>query len=416
MKTLFIILTVCLTLYILYFLFTTCFYKDHAFNRTLKIKAKKDAAFYLVIGVLLAPVLGWAVNGQMDQMIAESKGFATFEAFEAETAKAAEFSLTLARYQSAMKKAKMLGFAEYTAYQEHLEARKHGYDTYELYYTDVKFAIQYDLPLTVYRKAKVESISLNYPDFSAYLVHREETQLNERLPLITDLSGSYTIENVPLSIKKDKLIALVNDCSINKIPEYKFPLTKTLAPRNQATVNHFFPATEVTSRGFGLAAYSLNFEVMQGLDLQAISKYEMKCETSRYDLWFLNSDDSLVMYEKAITMPQYSYASTLTKINGLIATKCDSEVSTGLEMTFEKNGTRDITNYYCKNFQDYIVATIVDGPTIAGVRQDAEINISYINSRLWKKYLENLHAVKRKKKSRRVVESKYQQETAASKI
>ena len=412
----FIVLAICLSISILYLLFNVYFLKENKLNSVLKIKSRKDAVKFLFLGLLLVPLLGFSINSHMDQMIAESNGYATFEKMVEETKKAKDFGLTLEAYEQVMVKAKKSGFHHYTKYTNDLLAKKNGYDNYQLYHSDLQFSKSYGFPLAVYKVAKAESDSLNYEYFDDYLNYREQTDLEKKVQLVADLSGNYTIENVPLGIKKDQLLSLVNDCKIDKIPSYSFPVTKTLAPRNQAYVNHFFPATKESSSGFGLTAYSLNFSVMPGLDLQAISKYEMKCETNRYDLWFLNSDDSLVMYEKSIKLPQRGYMATLEQIEEILADKCDSEITIGLEMTFEENGQRDIKNFYCKNFQDYILATVVDGPIITGVRQDPAINIGYLNNRLWKKYINNLHAIKSKKRKSEMSKVKDEQSIMEDRI
>lgn len=416
MKIIFIVLGVCLAIAILYFLFNVYFLKENKFNSVLKIKSRKDAVKFLFLGILLVPLLGFSINSHMDQMIAESNGYDTFEKMVEETQKAKDFGLTLEAYEQVMIKAKKSGFHDYTKYTNDLLAKDNGYENYQLYHSDLQFSKSYGFPLAVYKTAKAESDSLNYEYFDDYLNYREQTGLEKRMQVVGDLSGNYTIDNVPLGIKKDQLLSLVNDCKIDKIPSYSFPVTKTLAPRNQAYVNHFFPATKDSSSGFGLTAYSLNFSVMPGLDLQAISKYEMKCETNRYDLWFLNSDDSLVMYEKSIKLPQRGYTATLTQIEDILADKCDSEITIGLEMTFEENGQRDIKNFYCKNFQDYILATVVDGPTITGVRQEPAINIGYLNNRLWKKYINNLHAIKSNKRKSEMSKVKDEQSIMEDRI
>jgi len=416
MKIIFIVLAVCLAIFILYFLFNVYFLKENKLNNALNVKSRKDAVKFLILGFLLVPALGLSINSHMDQMIAESKGYSTFDKMTAEIQKAESFDLTLVEYEKVMAKAKKSGFHDYTKYNNDLLAKENGYDNYQLYFSDLRFAKSYGFPLAIYKQAKAEADSLNYEYFDEYLIYKEKSGLSAKLNLLNDLTGNYNIENVPLGIKRDALVNLVNDCKIDKLPSYSFPVTKTLAPRNQAYVNHFFPATKDTSSGFGLTAYSLNFSVMPGLDLQAISKYEMKCETKRYDLWFLNSDDSLVMYEKSIKLPQRGYDATLTQIEKILADKCDAEITVGLEMTFEENGERNIKNFYCKNFQDYILATVVDGPVITGVRQDPAINIGYLNNRLWKKYINNLHAIKSKKRSSEMSKVKNEQSIIEDRI
>ena len=417
MKIMFIVLAVCLAIFILYFLFNVYFLKENKLNNALKIKSRKDAIKFLSLGFLLVPILGFSINSHMDQIIAESKGYNSFEKMTDEINKAESLGLSLTEYETVMIKAKKAGFHDYTKYQNDLLAKENGYDNFQLYNSDLQFSKSYGFPLTVYKKAKAEADSLNYTYFDDYLIYKEKSNLAIKVDLIVDLSGNYNVENVPLGIHKDVLIDLVTDCKISKIPTYSFPVTKTLAPRNQAHVNHFFPATKDSSSGFGLTAYSLNFSVMPGLDLQAISKYEMKCDKSnRYDLWFLNSDNSLVMYEKSITLPQRGYQETLTQIESILNEKCDDEITIGLDMTFVENGKRGIKNYYCKNFQNYILATIVDGPTITGVRQDPEINIGYLNNRLWKKYINNLHVIKSKKRNSQMSKVKNDQSIMEDRI
>ncbi len=416
MKIMFMVLAVCLAIFILYFLFNVYFIKENKLNNLLNLKSKKDAVKFLLLGLLLVPLLGLSINSHMDQMIAESKGYSSFEKMTAEAQKAESFDLTLEDYEIVMSKAKKAGFNDYTKYNNDLLAKENGYENYPSYYSDLQFARSYGFPLSVYKKAKAESDSLNYEYFDDYLIYKEKSSLSAKLNLVSDLSGNFNIENVPLGIKLNELTDLVGDCKVDKLPSYSFPVTKTLAPRNKAYVNHFFPATKNTSSGFGLTAYSLNFSVMPGLDLQAISKYEMKCETKRYDLWFLNSDDSLVMYEKSIKLPQRGYDATLTQIEKILSDKCDAEITIGLEMTFEENGERKIKNFYCKNFQNYILATVVDGPVITGVRQDPTINIGYLNDRLWKKYINNLHAIKNKKRSSEMSKVKNEQSIIEDRI
>lgn len=416
MKITYIILSICLALLILYFLFNVYFFKNTKLNNLLKISNKKDTVKFLFFSLLLVPLLGLSINNHRDQLLAESLGFDSFSALQTEQTIAKNYGLSLDEYQNVMIVAKKAKFTDYVQYKNYLTATENGYNDYQEYYSDLQFSRSYDLPLAIYKKAKDEAKTLNYEFFDDYLIHKEKDSLKNKLALINNLSGNYTIENVPLGVNKDTLITLVDDCKIDKTPAYSFPLTKTLAPRNQAYVNHFFPATKETDSGFGLTAYSMNFTVMPGLDLQAISKYEMKCETNRYELWFLNSDDSLVLYEKTITFPQNNYKATLAKIEKILNDKCDTDITVGLDMTFEENGERSIKNFYCKSFQDYILATIVDGPIITGVRQDPSINIGYLNNRLWKKYINNLHAIKGKKKNNQMSRAQNAQKTIEDRI
>jgi hypothetical protein len=398
MKVTLIIISACLIGFVLYFLFNVYFLLKNKFNNIIKLNSKKDAVKFLVFSLLLTPLLGFYINNQMDQMVAESNGFDTVAAFNLASHNATAANLSLPEYQLAIKEANAAGFSDYNKYQNHLLAKDNGYDNFQDYQLDIRFAKSYGFPLEVYKKAKAESVNLNYEYFDDYLIYKEKSSLKHKLTLISKLSGDYNIENVPLGASKDELLALVNDCKIDKIPNYSFPLTKTLAPRNNAHVKHFFPETE-TDGIFGLTAYSLNFSVMPGLDMQAISKYEMKCESSRYDLWFLNSNNRLVMYEKNITLPTRSFTGTVEQIEDILSAKCDDEINVGLEMTFEENGKRAIKNLYCKNFQNYIIATIIDAPTITGVKQEPDIHVGYLNDRLWKKYINNLHAIKGKKRN-----------------
>ncbi len=404
MKITFLVLSFCLALCILYFLFNAYFPKKNKLNTRIKLATRKDAIKYLVITLLLVPVLGSAINKHIDQIYAESQGFSSFSALQASRIKAETLGIAFTEYQTIMTAAKAAGFTDYYHYQNFLLAQKHGYDSYQAYTSDMHFANNYGFPLVVYKKAKAEAARLNYQYFDDYLLYKEKKDLAIKLAAVADFSGNYTIENVPLGAKISQLTERIKDCKIKKLPDYRFPVSKTLAPRNNAHVNHFFPATKESASGFGLTAYSLNFTVMPGLDLQAISKYEMICNGQRYDLWFLNSDDSLVMYEKKLSLPANGYQAVLTQLESVLSHKCDSEITIGLETSFEENGTRAIKNFYCKKFQEYILATVIDGPVITGIRHNPSIHIGYLNDRLWKKYINNLHTIKNKKRKARIIE------------
>jgi len=331
--------------------------------------------------------------------LAEAHGFTTYEAYIAEVAVAQSFGLSIAKYQSAMIEARKSGFKTYTDHQNHLIAKSHDYSDYASYNRDDKLAKSYGFPLTVYRKAKADADAKNFEYFDDYLIDREKKALTGKLEKVANLEGDYNIDTVPLGVKRNELLSLVDDCKISQMPNYTFPVTKTLAPRADALVEHFFPETS-TNSNFGLTSYSMNFTVMPGLDLKAITKYEMKCEGARYDLWFLKADNSLVFYEKTLSMPNIrKFAPTVARLEGILNSKCDTDISIGLETKIEEHGTRSVKNLYCKSFQDYIIATIVDGPIITGVRQDPDIHIGYLNDRLWKKYINNLHAAKGKKQT-----------------
>ncbi len=398
MKITLIILAAVLAVFILYFLVNIFSPKQNKLNEKLRLNTKKHATLYLVFSLMLTPVVGYSIQYQDKQATAQSYGFKAYDAYELEAKRAKSYNLTIENYQAAMKAALADGFTNYTEHQQYLEAKQNGYSNYNNYNRDVQLAKSYDFSLDVYRNAKAESDAKNFEYFDDYLLHIEKESLAKKLQNVSKLEGDYNIDSVPLGVKKNELLSLIDDCKISQIPDYSFPVTNSLAPRNGAQVSHFFPATS-TNSNFGLTAYSMNFSIMPGLDRQAITKYEMKCETNRYDLWFLNSDDSLVMYEKTIHMPAIrQYEQTVNRIENILTAKCDSEINVGLEMDFQEHGDRKVKNLYCKSFQDYIIATIVDGAVIAGVRQDPDIHIGYLNDRLWKKYINNLHAVKGKKR------------------
>jgi len=398
MKITLIILSAALALLVLYFFFNMFSPKQNTLNKAIKLTKRRHASVYFLFGLMLLPVVAYAIKHEEDRLIAQAHGFDTYAAFEIEVQKAKNVGLSISEYQQSMRAAKKAGFSDYTSYQQHLEAKAHNYDSYEAYIADVKQAEQYNLTLTIYRKAKAESDAKNFEHFDEYLLHVEKASLTKKLQRVSKLEGDYNIDTVPLGVKKNELLSLVDDCKIDQIPDYSFPISNTLAPRSDAHVSHFFPQTE-TNSNFGLTSYNMNFSVMPGLDRQAITKHEMKCENSRYDLWFLKSDNSLVMYEKTIHMPNIrQYDKTVSRIEGILNAKCDSDISVGLETSFEQYGTRQVKNLYCKSFQEYIIATIVDGSVIAGVRQDPDIHIGYLSDRLWKQYINNLHAVKGKKR------------------
>ena len=399
MKITYIILAILVTVLALYFLVNIFSPKQNKLNSLLRIESKNHALLYFALTILVAPALAFGVKHEQELELATSHGFSTYQAYLDEVAKASSFNLTLTQYQTAMNAARKDGYSSYVEHQQFLEAKAHDYDNYADYSRDSKLAKSYGFPLKIYRKTKAEADAKNFEYFDDYLAHIEQEKLTKKLENVANLEGDYNIESVPLGIKKNELLSLIDDCKISQIPDYSFPVSNTLAPRNDAHVSHFFPETQ-TNNNFGLTAYSMNFKVMPGLDRQAITKFEMKCESSRYDLWFLKSDETLVMYEKTIHLPSIRrYEKTVERIEGILTAKCDDNISIGLEKTFEEHGERQITNLYCKNFQDYIIATIVDGPIIAGVRQDPDIHIGYLNDRLWKKYINNLHAAKGKKRS-----------------
>lgn len=398
MKITLIILAAILALLVLYFFFNMFSPKQNTLNKAIKLTKRKHAFLYFVLGLSLIPLVAYAVKHEEEQLIAKAHGFDTYSAFKLEVEKAKNFDLSIVDYQKVMGAARKAGFTDYTLYQQHLEASAHNYDNYESYIADVKQAEHYNLTLNIYRKAKTESDAKNFEHFDEYLLHVEKAALTKKLERVGKLEGDYNIDTVPLGVKKNELLSLVDDCKIDQIPDYSFPISNTLAPRSDAHVSHFFPETN-TNSNFGLTAYSMNFSVMPGLDRQAITKHEMKCENSRYDLWFLKSDNSLVMYEKTIHLPSIrQYEKTVSRIEGILNAKCDSDISIGLETSFEQHGNRQVKNLYCKSFQEYIIATIVDGRIIAGVRQDPDIHIGYLSDRLWKQYINNLHEVKGKKR------------------
>lgn len=398
MNSTLIILSVLLIALILYFLINAYFPLQNKINTSIKLTSRKVAISYLSISLLFVPALFGYYKYTEDQLLAEKNGFKNYAAYEAELNRAKSFNLTLEKYQEIMVLARTAGFKNYVDYQNHMIAKEHGYDTFLEYRRNLQLAKSYGFPLSVYKKAKAEADAKEFQYFDDYLVFKEKDTLKKKLPLITKLDGDYKIENVPLGIVKDDFFALVEDCKVSEITNYAFPNTMTLAPRSDAYVNHFFPPSG-NDNHFGLAAYSLNFTVKPGLDRNAITKYEMKCESNRYDLWFLNSDNSLVMYEKTINMPIRNFDTTVKRVEETLAAKCDTDITIGLETEFEENGTRTIKNLYCKKFQHYIIATIIDGPTITDLRQEPDIHIGYLSDRLWKKYINNLHAVKGKKRN-----------------
>ncbi|WP_286264692.1 hypothetical protein [Thalassotalea atypica] len=399
MKLTFIVLAALLVAFVLYFLLNVISPKQNKVNGKLRITGKKQAAYYLAFCLMLVPLLVLGIKNSNEEALANSYGLANFESYTVELNKAQSYDLTLEQYLAAMTLARNEGFTEYTAHQNHLEAKQHNYSDYASYTRDLELSVHYGFSLAIYRQLKAESDDQNFEFFDDYLLHLEKLSLTKKLEKVASLEGDYNIESVPLGVKKNELLSLVDDCKITQIPDYSFPISNTLAPRNSAHVSHFFPETN-TNTNFGLTPYSMNFTVMPGLDRQAITKYEMKCETNRYDLWFLKSDDSLVMYEKTIHMPSIRrFDDTVARIENILSAKCDAEISVGLEMAFEEYGERTIKNLYCKSFQDYIIATIVDGAIVAGVRKDPDIHIGYLSDRLWKKYISNLHAVKGKKRN-----------------
>ena len=394
MKITLIALAVLFALLALYFLLNLISLKQNKINNLIKLSSRKSAALYMLCCLALVPALGYGLKFYEEQQIAQAKGFDTYKAYRAELAKAESFGLPLKTYQLEMKKAAKLNIHNYQDYVDLLEAQDNGYEDFASYQEDVNLAHKYGFPLHVYTYAKEDAAEKNFADFDAYLVDREKKLLASKMEQIVRLEGDYNIESVPLGVDKNELLATIDNCKISQIPDYAFPVTKSLAPRSEALVGHFFPETK-TNSNFGLNVYTMNFTAKPGLDRQVISKYEMKCDNSRYDLWFLNSDNSLVMYEKTIHFPNIrKHDDTVSRLTQVLTEKCDSDITVGLDTSFEEHGTRKVTNLYCKNFQDYIITTIVDGETIAGVRQDPDIHIGYLSDRLWKKYIDN---VRRKK-------------------
>jgi hypothetical protein len=326
--------------------------------------------------------------------IAQQNGYSDYQTYRSELAKAESFGLPLQAYQLEMKKARNLGMNTYQDYINLLEAQDYGYEDYNSFQVDVNLAQKYGLPLYIYREAKEDAQAKNFSNFDEYLVAREQELLVSKMGDIVKLEGDYNIDSVPLGVNKSELLSTIYNCKITQLPDYSFPITKSLAPRKEALVSHFFPQTQRTSH-FGLNIYSMNYQTMPGLDRKVISKYEMKCEDGRYDLWFLNSDDSLVLYEKTINLPNIrKHEDMVSRVTQTLNEKCDSDINIGLETSFEENGTRQIKNMYCKNFQDYIIATIVDGPIISGVRQEADVHIGYLSERQWNKYISDLKDTK----------------------
>ncbi|NMP33519.1 hypothetical protein HII17_18385 [Thalassotalea sp. M1531] len=366
-------------------------------NNTLKINSRGKSMVYMFAVMLCYVPLYFYADYDNKLSIAQQNGYDDYKVYRAELGKAEKAGLPLQAYQREMVKAAKLGLHNYQDYVNLLEAQDYGYSDFDSYQADLNAAQKYGLPLYVYTDAKAEADAKNFTNFDDYIIDREKQSLIQKMAGIVSLEGDYNIDNVPLGVKKSELLSTIYNCKISQIPDYTFPVTKSLAPRSEAHISHFFPETQKNSH-FGLNLYSMNFTVMPGLDRQVISKYEMKCEDARYDLWFLNDDDSLVLYEKTINLPNIRKLDAIERrLTQTLLEKCDSDINIGIEASFEENGTRSVKNMYCKNFQDYIVATIVEGPMISGVRQDADIHIGYLSERRWNQYIDNLKTVKSKK-------------------
>ncbi|REL31006.1 hypothetical protein [Thalassotalea euphylliae] len=381
----------------IYFLINSYAPLTNKINSAIGISSRSRALTYLIVGLLGYVPLYYYNDFDNKLKLANQYGYDNYQSYQQDLQRATTHDLELTKYQAIMVNAKQAGFDDYLAYQQHLEAQSYDYPDYQSYKRDLQLAKSYGFPLEVYRVAKEDASAQNFEYFDDYLIAREKNSLKKKLTLVPSSDGDFTIDNVPLGAKKNELLSLIENCKISQMPDYSFPITKTLAPRKEALVDHFFPETS-TNSNFGLTNYNMNFSVMPGLDLKAITKYEMKCDEGRYDLWFLNSDNTLVFYEKTLKMPNvYQFDRTLERLERIFWAKCDDEFEIGLETSFEEHGTRAVKNMYCKNFQDYIIATIVDGPIITGVRQEPDIHIGYLSQRQWKKYINNLHSVKGKR-------------------
>ncbi|REL25314.1 hypothetical protein DXX93_01240 [Thalassotalea euphylliae] len=394
-----------LALLAIYFSINSVALLTNKVNQAIGISSRVRAISYFIVALIGYAPLYYFNDHQQKQKIANANGFDNYQTYQTAKTKADAHKLTLEKYQAIMANAKQAGFTSYIDYQQHLEAQAYDYDDYTTYKRDLRLAKSYGFPLEIYRMAKSDAAAQNFEYFDDYLVAREKGALKKKLTLVSKSDGDFTIDSVPLGAKKSELLSLIENCKINQMPDYNFPITKTLAPRKEALVDHFFPETS-TNSNFGLTNYTMNFSVMSGLDLKAITKYEMKCDKGRYDLWFLNSDDTLVFYEKTLKMPGvYQFETTVERLERIFYAKCDDDFEIGLETSFEEHGTRSVKNMYCKNFQDYIIATIVDGPVITGVRQYPSIHIGYLSQRQWKKYINNLHNVKGKPTNTRLSQS-----------
>ncbi|MFD2167253.1 hypothetical protein ACFSJY_13430 [Thalassotalea euphylliae] len=400
-----------LAVLIIYLVINTYIPLTNKINNILKITGRTRAMFYIVACSLCYVPLYYFAEYERKQGIAEKYGYTDYPTYKAEREKAEDAGLPLQAYQREMEKAKKLGLRTYQDYVNLLEAQDYGYDDFATYQADVNAAQEFGLPLYVYVDAKAEADAKNFTNFNDYIIDREQRLLVSKMANISNLDGDYNIDSVPLGVKKSELLSTISDCKIDRIPDFAFPTTKSLAPRNEALVNYFFPVTQKNSH-FGLSLYSMNFQVMPGLDRKVISKYEMKCDDGRYDLWFLNDDDSLVFYEKTINLPNIRKTDDMvSRLTQTLLEKCDSDINIGLETSFEENGTRLIKNMYCKNFQDYIIATIVEGPIISGVRQDADIHIGYLSERQWDKYISNVHVSKGERQETRFSQSEGKNKT-----
>lgn len=400
-----------LAVLIIYLLINTYIPLKNKVNTTLKITGRTPAIVYMLTCMLCYIPLYYYAEFERKQAIAEANGYDDYQKYRTELAKAETSGLPLQAYQREMAKAAKLGLKSYQDYVNLLEAQDYGYDDFATYQEDINLAQQYGLPLYIFKDAKADAAAQGFDSFDDYVVDREKRLLVGKMANIANFKGDYNIDSVPLGVNKSELLSTIYNCKITQVPDYTFPITKSLAPRNDALVGHFFPETERSSH-FGLNIYTMNFTVMPGLDRQVISKYEMKCEDGRYDLWFLNADDSLVFYEKTIQLPNIrQHDEIVSRLTQTLLEKCDSDINVGLETSFEENGTRKVKNMYCKNFQDYIITTIVDGPVISGVRQDADIHIGYLSDRQWQKYISNLREAKGKSRSTQFSQSKGKNET-----
>ena len=390
---------------IIYLLINVYIPLTNAINTKLKINSRSKSMAYMFALILGYVPLYYFADYEQKLAIANQNGYDTYKAYLIDLDKAAHAGLPLQAYQREMQKAAKLDIHNYQDYINLLEAQDYGYDDFKSYQADLNAAQQHGLPLYVYAEAKAEAQAKNFTNFSDYIHAREKQLLTKKMANIATLGGDYNIDSVPLGIDKSELLSTISNCKIAQIPDYSFPVTNSLAPRSDALVNHFFPATQRNSH-FGLNLYSMNFTVMPGLDRKVISKYDMKCEDGRYNLWFLNEDNSLVLYEKTINLPNLRKLEAIERrLTQTLLQKCDSDINIGIETSFEDKGNRVVKNMYCKNFQDYIVATIVEGPLISGVRQDADIHIGYLSERRWHQYIDNLRTVKGKKQEVRFTQS-----------
>lgn len=372
---------------------------NNKLNQAIKLVNRPIAFSYFIICCLGYIPLYYFAEFERKQAVAEQYGYSSFDKYQAELNQADSFGLPLQAYQREMKKVRDLGLTNYQDYVNLLEAQDYGYEDFESYQNDVNLAQQYGLPLYIYRDAKEDAKEHNFSNFDDYLVDREKRQIAIRMENIAALEGDFNIDTVPLSVDRGLLLSSIDNCKISKIPDFDYPQSNTLAPRRDALVGHFFPETD-NNNNFGLSFYSVNSGLKPGLNRRAITKHEMKCQDGRYNLWFLNQDNALAFYEKTIQLPNVrQHAQAVSRVTQILAEKCDSDISVGLEASFEENGSRKIKNMYCKNFQDYIIATIVEGAVINDVRQEADIHIGYLSERQWSKYINAIHASKGKKQT-----------------